>query len=269
VATSEKNVPGVGVGRDPVPTPMQWEPGPNAGFRNAEPASVPASWLGATAGPSVHGVAIGEDLIHLLRGVPAAEVRAAIDTAFQPGALRSEDAPTAGTPSVEQVLAVETATGEARYLQIACYPHTTEAPEPDAPTHRGRDTVLLVVLDVTQSERERRAREEEREREAARHAEDVERLTAQVQRLTTVNDDLLAANQELATANMELRSGLEEALVRAEETQASTEEVEILNEELQASNEELETVNEELQATIEELNATNADRRARRVERDP
>jgi glycosidase len=27
-----KNVPDVGVGRDPEPTPMQWEPGPNAGF---------------------------------------------------------------------------------------------------------------------------------------------------------------------------------------------------------------------------------------------
>jgi two-component system CheB/CheR fusion protein len=214
----------------------------------------------------LHGMAIGEDLIHLLRGVPAAKLRAAIDAAFQPGAPRSEDASTVGTPSVEQILAVETPTGEARYLQIACYPHTTEAPEPDAPTHRGRDTVLVVVLDVTQTERERRAREEERE--AARHAEESERLAAQVQRLTTVNDELLAANQELATANMELRSDLEEALVRVEETQASAEEVEILNEELQASNEELETVNEELQATIEELNATYADRRARGAERD-
>jgi two-component system CheB/CheR fusion protein len=112
----------------------------------------------------LHGVALGEDLIHLLRGVSAVELRAAIDAAFQPGAPRSEDASTVGTPSVEQVLAVETPTGEPRYLQLACYPHSTEASEPDAPTHRGRDTVLVVVLDVTQTERERCAREAERER---------------------------------------------------------------------------------------------------------
>jgi alpha-glucosidase len=33
----EKNVPSVGVGRDPQPTPMQWEPGPNAGFTTVTP----------------------------------------------------------------------------------------------------------------------------------------------------------------------------------------------------------------------------------------
>ncbi len=33
----EKNVPGLGLGRDPQRTPMQWTPGPNAGFGDGEP----------------------------------------------------------------------------------------------------------------------------------------------------------------------------------------------------------------------------------------
>ncbi len=33
----EKNVPGLGLGRDPVRTPMQWSAAPNAGFSRAEP----------------------------------------------------------------------------------------------------------------------------------------------------------------------------------------------------------------------------------------
>ncbi len=37
----EKNVPGIGVGRDPARTPMQWNGGPNAGF--CPPALKP--WL--------------------------------------------------------------------------------------------------------------------------------------------------------------------------------------------------------------------------------
>ena len=32
----EKNVPGLGFGRDPVRTPMQWEPGPAAGFTTVQ-----------------------------------------------------------------------------------------------------------------------------------------------------------------------------------------------------------------------------------------
>ena len=38
----ERNVPGLGLGRDPVRTPMQWEGGPGAGFTTGEPWLPPA-----------------------------------------------------------------------------------------------------------------------------------------------------------------------------------------------------------------------------------
>jgi alpha-glucosidase len=48
----ERNVPGLGLGRDPERTPMQWEAGVNAGFSAAEP------WLPIAADASTVNVAI-------------------------------------------------------------------------------------------------------------------------------------------------------------------------------------------------------------------
>jgi alpha-glucosidase len=46
----EKNVPGLGLGRDPERTPMQWSPGPHAGFSRARP------WLPIAENYSVDNV---------------------------------------------------------------------------------------------------------------------------------------------------------------------------------------------------------------------
>ncbi len=52
----EKNVPGIGVGRDPARTPMQWDASPNAGFSRARP------WLPvADDYPVVNVQALSED----------------------------------------------------------------------------------------------------------------------------------------------------------------------------------------------------------------
>jgi alpha-glucosidase len=77
----EKNVPGMGLGRDPERTPMQWDAGPNGGF--APPAATP--WLPLAADyPAVNVVAQREDaqsmlslyrrLIALRRAEPALAV---------------------------------------------------------------------------------------------------------------------------------------------------------------------------------------------------
>lgn len=194
----------------------------------------------------VHSAAIGEDFLHLAQTVPTAPLRAAIDAAFR-GEMPVAD---------EEIAATEMATGEIRYLALACYPQKvgdgTEAV----------DSVLVTVQDTTERAKERHTFEES----LARQRAETERLTVLIKRLVEANRQLLDANQDLSNSNVELRGINEEALVANEEAQAATEEIETLNEELQATNEELETLNEELQATVEELNTTNDDLQARTVE---
>lgn len=77
----ERNVPGLGLGRDPVRTPMQWNTGPNAGFTSGVP------WLPVAADYQAFNVAVEERdprsmlalhrrLIALRRSQPALEVGA-------------------------------------------------------------------------------------------------------------------------------------------------------------------------------------------------
>ncbi len=194
----------------------------------------------------IHSAAIGEDFLHLARSIAATPLRAAIDAA-----LRGES-PVIG----EELAATETATGEVRYLELACYPQKLG----DGPG--AVDAALVTVADVTEKAQARRALEET----VARQRAETERLGILMKRLAETNRQLLDANQDLSSSNAEMRSANEEFLVATEEAQAATEEIETLNEELQATNEELETLNEELQATVEELNTTNDDLQARSAE---
>jgi two-component system, chemotaxis family, CheB/CheR fusion protein len=206
---------------------------------------------------SIHGPAIGEDLIHVAQGVPLARLREAVDGAFR-----------SGIPVVLDEIAVDDVTnGEARYLQVSFHPQRPEGDDAQI------EAVMVIVQDITAFAQARRSLEQQVQTSAAElelvrrsvnaQASDRDHVIA---RLVETNRQLMEANQELTSANEELRATNEEFLVNTEETQAAIEEVETLNEELQATNEELETLNEELQATIEELNTTNDDLNARSIE---
>jgi two-component system CheB/CheR fusion protein len=206
---------------------------------------------------SIHGAAIGEDLLHSAQGVPQQQLRAAIDSAFREGA------PT----GIEEFAVEEVTTGDPRYLQISCHPQREEGSQGPV------DDIMVIVHDVThlvQTRRDLEQRLESTRAELQHTRGDVEAESARreqlIQRLVDTNRQLVDANQELTSTNEELRATNEEFMLSTEEAQAATEEVETLNEELQATNEELETLNEELQATIEELNTTNDDLHARSVE---
>lgn len=206
---------------------------------------------------SIHGTALGEDLIHLAQGVPLAQLRSVIDAAFRTGTASL----------IDEVVIEEVTTGEARYLQIMCHPQRSEG-------DRGPvDSVMLVAYDITGLVQSRLALEQrlhavttELERVKREQAAENERREQLTRRLVQTNQQLVEANQELTSTNEELRTTNEEFMLSTEEAQAATEEVETLNEELQATNEELETLNEELQSTIEELNTTNDDLQARSLE---
>ncbi|WP_119460776.1 alpha-amylase family glycosyl hydrolase, partial [Rhodospirillaceae bacterium SYSU D60014] len=88
----EKNVPGIGVGRDPARTPMQWSGAPGAGFTAAEP------WLPLAADYATVNVAAQRDdpasmlalyhrLIALRRAEPALIVGSYIDVTAWDGVL--------------------------------------------------------------------------------------------------------------------------------------------------------------------------------------
>ncbi len=196
----------------------------------------------------IHGAAIGEDFLHLLRDAPTDQLRAAIDTA-----LRGE------TPApLEEVTLGMSATGETHHAQIDIAPGVRE--EVTAAT------AVIVVSDRTETVTRRRQMEADRaqiewgaESEAERQRAEAVDLNARLEALRTANRDLLTANGELARDNEVLRELNQQVVSGSEEIVAASEEVETLNEELQAGNEELETVNEELQATVEELHASNSE----------
>lgn len=194
----------------------------------------------------IHGVAVGEDLIHLTRGLPLSELRSLITSALR-----------ADGPVVADLEVTQEAVSDGRTLI-----HASASAHSPASDEEGRKTVAIILSDVTPLANERA----EAESALTRVREENQRLTRRAEQLERINEELYQSNSELAGANEKLRSNNQHLLLAHEESQVSSEEIETLNEELQATNEELETLNEELQATVEELNATNDDMQARTSE---
>jgi two-component system CheB/CheR fusion protein len=194
---------------------------------------------------NVHGIGVGEDLIHAITGIAASDLRSAIDAAFE-----SE---LGNGPARREFTLVDPVTDASRNVVVT---FTTQR-EDDRVTR-----VAMLVVEVTEHV--------EQLREAEAMIADLDRqnrdLADKNERLVARQRMLVAANDELTTANVELRNNNEHLLIAAEEAASAAEEIETLNEEMQATNEELETLNEELQATVEELNTTNDELEARSAE---
>jgi two-component system CheB/CheR fusion protein len=192
----------------------------------------------------IHGIGIGEDLIHLVRGFEANDLRELIDAAF-----RNE------APPMREVAVRESSGQVEKWLRIACSPDRAAA-------GMRSEVVAMLIVDVTDDVRRRRELEVVATTSEARIGD----LVSHVDDLQRRHKALLAANDELTNANNDLRSLNEQLLIGSEEAASANEEIETLNEEMQATNEELETLNEELQATVEELNTTNDELESRGVE---
>jgi two-component system CheB/CheR fusion protein len=175
-----------------------------------------------------------QDFLHAVRGIPYAEVRTAIDSAFREHTAIS-------LPEIE--LNVTTG-GNGRFVSLSIAVMQMEAGAPDL--------AAISVIDVTEQVQTRR----QLETMQAKQAQLMSELESANKRLSDTNKELLDANEEFQVAN-------EELVLTHEELQATIEEFETINEELQATNEELETNNEELQATNEELETTNDELRSR------
>ncbi len=178
-----------------------------------------------------------QDFLHVMQGIPYADVRRAIDTVFG-------ERTSATLPEIEIKNAGEMM-GRFVTLTVTLTPMDGTLP----------DLAIIHVADVTEQVQSRRTVETVRAEQ-----------TQLVQELSTANQRLSDVNKQLTDSNEELQVSNEELLLTHEELQAAMEEFESTNEELQATNEELETSNEELQATNEELETTNGELRARSLE---
>lgn len=184
----------------------------------------------------IHGVGVGEDLIHSAQNIDRNRLRNLIDDAF-----RGEKPQPANFETFDEQ-------ERRRVIKVQCLYEAGSAHPVEG--------AAIVMLDVT----EEATRHDEAER---RYTEESRKLTNRIAELSLRQKNLLTANDELTGANTELRATNERLILNTEEAAASHEEIEILNEEMQATNEELETLNEELQATVEELNTTTDEMQSR------
>jgi two-component system, chemotaxis family, CheB/CheR fusion protein len=178
----------------------------------------------------IHGLAFGQDFIHLAESLPSTAIRAAIDAAL---ARKT-------TTAVHEIEAADVAAEGTRFIETVVRPSVGHA--------RTVEGAIIELTDISKAE----------------HSRQSNAVTErQLGRATVVNRRLLRANDELTALVAQLRIANQAMLQSSEEAQSGREEVETLNEEFQATNEELETLNEELTASVEELRIANEDLAAR------
>ena len=182
----------------------------------------------------LHATAVEQDFLHAVPGLPTAQVRDAIEAAFEEWSAIT-------LPEVELDVS---AGGSGHIVALSIAPIQLMAPRPEL--------VAIGVLDLT------------RQVQAQRRLEAMQAEQAQlVDELGAANKHLSEANTALLSANEELQATNEAMVLTQEELQARLEELETLHKELQASFAELESDEDQLQsashdmeATIEELRAT-------------
>jgi two-component system CheB/CheR fusion protein len=182
----------------------------------------------------IHGLAIGQDLVHLAHQAIAKDLRTVIDRIVKENQGHS-------TGRVDHH---DSPTGETRHLLLECRPDRIGANDVV-------ETVVVVIQDVTP---------------VASADKSAQAATSRADSLAEVNRELLAANRELTNSLDTLRAQGDDLRLATAAAQVWAEEIETLNEELQSSNEELETLHEEAQATVEELNVANEELEARAAE---
>jgi two-component system CheB/CheR fusion protein len=190
----------------------------------------------------IHGLAVGQDLLHLLASISTAALQDAIDAAFKGEQLAT----------LEEVATAEMGLGERTYLQIICVPRR----EPPA---NATTTVMVIVNDITAIVNKYHAVAQAR----SRADDELLHLRGLMEKLGETNHKLLLENEALASAELAQRNLNEAYVVASAQAEAATQELETYNEELQATNEEMETLNEELKAANEELTLANHDLDAR------
>lgn len=209
---------------------------------------------------TIQGPVLGQDLLHLMEEVPARPLRTLIDQAFR----------TETTPQGIEVT-MSGSIGKPRRLQITATPHSSTDEETP------RETVVLLIFDITLLDEQRQALEQQvlarqtelkrSQQEAATQTRQTEQrnmeAAARQQRMVESHQQMRQATDELTVLNEALQRSNEEVLQRLEEAQAAEEAAQTAYTDMQSVKEQIDILNAALLAANEELRTTNADLVAR------